>query len=203
MDPKQLNILQKSAELFLRFGIRSVTMDDIATELGMSKKTVYQYYPNKKALVKNVLQLHFNQEREALSTLLNDTVNAIDEMLRIFQYNRQFLKNFNPAVLYDLKKYYQGSWTIFENYKSEFVHNIILQNIRKGMDEGLYRKNLHPEVIASLYAQKLESLFEPDLFPNTEYDATEVFRQFLEYHLRGIATAEGIKYIEANQNNLI
>lgn len=196
-----LEIYQKIESMFLKYGIKSVTMDDIARELGISKKTIYQYVANKNELVHSVLKAYLDRDAQEIQNLRAGASNAIDEWMNIFNYSCNLFIEFNPNVLYDLYKYYPKSWEAFQEYKNKYTYNVIIENLKKGVKEGLYRKNLIPEIIAKMYIFRMEAFLDPANFPSKELTQKEIFSHLLEYHLRGIVSSKGAQLIDGYKLN--
>lgn len=194
MDEKVMDILQRSAEVFMRFGIKSVTMDDVARELKVSKKTLYKYVKDKKDLVKKVMEGDCAMEEAKISEIVSNAENAIDEIVEITKHVAGKLKEVHPSIHFDLEKYYGEAWEVFHNHKKEFIYTCVLQNLKRGIKEGYYRKNLQPEIIAKIYASKIDLVFDGQLFPVTKYRFDEVYAEMMRYHLRGVASEKGIDY---------
>lgn len=192
-------IIARSGELFLKYGVRSVTMDDIARELGVSKKTLYQYVDNKKDLVNQVLLQHLENEKVAMEALQQTSKNAIDEMIAIGRYVRQLLLQVNPSAIYDLQKYYHESWSFVKQTNDQAIYTILTKNMEKGIKEGLYRNDINVDVIAKFYVGRADLLLDTDLFPITKYNRTQLHQEFIHYHLRAIASEEGAKLLEKYQ----
>ena len=196
-------ILIKAENLFLRYGIKSVSMDDIARELGISKKTLYQSVENKKDLLMQVMQAHIATELEAMTTIQAVAIDAIDEMLRVTQYVLPTLRQISPTVIYDLQKYYQEIWQMMESNHNEHIFNTIKANLERGMKEGVYREDINADIVAKLYVGKTMLVIDEDLFPLKNYNKENLFKEYIKYHIRGIASAKGLKLLEKHFKKLI
>ena len=196
-------ILIKAENLFLRYGIKSVSMDDIARELGISKKTLYQAVENKKDLLMQVIQAHVAAELEEMNTIQDEATDAIDEMLRVTQYVLPTLRQMSPTVIYDLQKYYQEVWQLIEGYHNEHIFNMIKTNVERGISEGIYRDDFNADIVAKLYVGKTVLVIDEDLFPLKNYNKENLFKEYIKYHIRGIASAKGLKLLEKHFKKLI
>lgn len=194
------NILYKAKESFFQFGVKSLTMDDLARELGISKKTLYKHVDNKSDLVEKVMLLHFKEEKQNLKEIISGKDNAIEEMIAIIKNVLRHLRTIHPSSIYDIQKYYPKSWALFKNFKSDFIYNTILSNIQKGIKEGFYRNNFQPEFITQLYITSIEHLVNPKIFPPSEYKFSDLYIEYVSYHLRGIASEKGRSFL--NKTNL-
>lgn len=198
MDTKS-KILNKSKELFFKLGVKSVTMDDLARELGISKKTLYKFFDNKSDLVNAVLLQHFDDDKKNVENVIKNADNAIEEIMMIAKNGMKQFRKLHPSSIYDLKKYYPKAWTIVEKFKSEYVHCSIIENLTRGKKQGYYRPEIHEDVIAKLYSNNIDLLVSPSNFPATEYNFAELYKEFLIYHLHGIVTEKGYKYLKTNE----
>ncbi len=198
MDLKK-KILAGAELMFLRNGFKSVTMDDIARELGMSKKTLYQFVDNKADLVGQVLQNHGEEEIAAIAAIRSHADNAIDEILAIAKYAIQFLRKMGPGLMYDLQKYYRKSWEIVNEMHEEHIYKVIKSNIEWGIADGLYRSDFNIDVIAKLYVRKSMIIVDEKLFPLTSYSREALFTEYINYHIHGIASQKGLKLLKKHE----
>lgn len=172
-------------------------MDDVAHEVGISKKTLYEYFTDKNDLVSKFLEFQIVKIRFVFEEEKEDTnSNAIDHLLEISQIITAFLKNFSPTIHYDLQKYYPTVFKSFFEYKRRFMFASTKGNLDRGIKEGLYRSDFDPEIIAQVYINQIEATLGADFITNKEYTTDELFRAMFTYHLRGIASKKGIEYFE-------
>ncbi len=171
-------------------------MDHIATELGISKKTIYQYFSNKQDLVYKTMSHYIELEQDQVNQIEKQSDNAIDELFNICDFICTMLRERNPSLLFDLRKYHPESWRIFLEHKHGFVYEHIVNNIKKGIKEGLFLKDFDIEVISKLYISRIESMIDNELFPFRTFPLTHVKDEMLYYHVRGIATEKGLKHLE-------
>jgi TetR/AcrR family transcriptional regulator, cholesterol catabolism regulator len=201
MDEVKLKILQGAGDLFMRYGFKSITMDDIAREMGISKKTLYQYFTDKQDLVNQAVENHLNSERDYCTTLVKNEKDPIAYLLAISENFGNEAKHINSAVLYDLKKYFKEAWDKIEAYSSEFIYGQILQNLAEGKSKGLYREELNDQVIALYYVNMVQFLVNPENYQKEVRDFYTVHHQLVHYHLHGILTEKGLKQLEKLKNN--
>lgn len=196
MDEKLDRILSESLRLFKKNGIRSVSMDDVSKELGMSKKTIYQYFANKTELVEKVLSYIHEQERiPCLDEDVKD-MNAIDILLAVSRNVSIQLKDMNPINAYELQKYYPAIYREFIIRKRDHVFEQVKQNFEQGIAEGIYRNDLDVDLVARLYIQKLVDVHDPEFLSSVNFSFEKVFQVMFDNHIRGIANAEGLTYYE-------
>lgn len=198
---KEIELITETLELFMKYGIKSLTMDDISRHLGISKKTLYNYVSDKKELVKKTVELAINGEQCVLHALIGGQLNAIDELLEISENVSQRLQSIQPSVLFDLQKYYPESWKMMENHKECFIHDMVKENIYKGQKEGLYRDNVNAEIISSIYVTMIDKIFDSNMFPTNKYTFESIHREIVRYHLRGITNKKGRDYLVEKLNN--
>lgn len=202
MDPKGRHIIGRSREIFLKYGIRSVSMDDISRELGISKKTLYQFFNNKSALIDEVLDQDFCDFEAKIQSVMHQDDNAIDDLLALSMVIDEHMKEINPVVSYDLKKYYPEIHKENMERKRAFASAYLKENIEKGIRENIYRSDLNIGLIAKLYMQKIEDLHDPDFHDMNKTSFAEVFHVMFDNHIRGIANENGIKYFEDRKKSL-
>jgi len=196
MDKEMQNILERVGALYSKYGIKSVTMDDVARELGMSKKTLYQYVENKNDLVEKVLDyLLFERECEFLE-IFEKNYNAIEELITVGIQVIKSIKYQNPATEYDLQKYYPVLFNKLQNIRKERMYNATLKNIQKGKQEGLFRKELNEEIIAKIQTSRFLNFSADEFFDPQEMLKPENILELFIYHIRGIANQKGIEELD-------
>lgn len=191
----KLELTQKIAEVFMRLGVRSVNMDDIARNLSISKKTLYKYFKDKSDIVNQVTSLLISGEECSIQGIIDESYNAIDEIIRISEFANQMLKNMHPSVMFDLKKYYPESFQIFYNHKNIFIARTVVDNLKRGIEEGIYRENLNADIISKLYLAKIDAIWNHEVFAPTEYTYAQIHLEMIRYHIRGIASPKGLEYL--------
>jgi len=191
----QDRIRHKADELFRRYGIRSVTMDEIATQLGMSKKTIYQYYTDKDQLVDAVAvdEIQFSQECCMRDTVASE--NAIDEIFKVMEFVEVMFRNMNPSMLHDLEKYHPGGYRKFLEHKNKFLYEMVKKNIERGIKEELYRPEIDIEIMARFRLESMMLAFNSELFPTSKFNFVKLQQEILEHFLYGLATLKGYKLI--------
>ncbi|HET8964491.1 MAG TPA: TetR/AcrR family transcriptional regulator [Chitinophagales bacterium] len=203
MNIEEQKILERCERLFMRYGAKSVTMDDVARELAISKKTLYQYFSSKDELVHKVTIFHFQHHEEVVNTICATSQDAISEMLQVTEWITQHLRDLNPSLIYDLSKYYPKSWQLFLDHRNTHVYNWMIENIRKGREQELYRDDFDESIIASIYISRLEMLVDPQVFNPEIYPLNHLMPQYIQYHIRGITTPKGIKKLEKIKTTIL
>lgn len=195
IDEKEAWLIRECTGIFMRFGIKSVNMDDLAARLGVSKKTIYKYVNDKNELVGKVLFHQMACERDALNAIASRELNAIDESFEIMRMVMDMVKDLHPAVLYDIQKYHPEVMREMESERTSMVYSSLIHNMEKGVREGLYRDDLKPDFIASLYVSAVESIFHNLTFKDSALSFQELYLELFRYHIRGIASEKGIAYL--------
>lgn len=201
MEEKTPNFLLRVYELYNRFGIKSVTMDDISRELGISKKTLYECIKDKTDLVRLVMEMTFRYHSTKLAEITDSGLNAIEELFVVNRYMSQMLKDQNPTLLYDLQKYYPELHRDLMHEQRLRMHEAIRANLTKGIAEGIYRKELNVDIISNLHMSRMEYRYRHDLFQVENIDSAEVMREIFIYHMHGIANDNGIKILNEKLNS--
>lgn len=188
-------VLEKAEELFFQYGIRSITMDDIARALSISKKTIYQHFKDKDEIVFRVSQRIFAKERQLMNDLHKRSENVIHEMALISKYVREHVAKVNPSALSDLQKFYKNAWEVFLTFKQEELE-LIEDTIKKGMAEGFFRADINPRVLAIFRLETVELIFNQHLFPRERFDPQEVQMQLFDQFIYGMLTEKGRKLFQ-------
>jgi len=203
MDEKFKEILEGAMTIFMRIGIRSVSIDDIAHELKIAKKTIYQYFKNKEEIVMAMLNLVIEKEEQSFHKLKEMTSNnAIDMLLGVSQEVSNNFKEVKPSHVFDLRKYYPRQFEDFWKIKRELVLKRIKDNLNQGVKENLFRNDMNIDLVADLYTRRLEEfhMVEDELY--TKYSFDDIFKTMFENHIRGISNENGIKYFELKKKEL-
>jgi TetR/AcrR family transcriptional regulator, cholesterol catabolism regulator len=195
MEAKE-RILVKANELFNRYGIRSVSMDDIAAQLGMSKKTLYQYYTDKDELVHAVFDIAINVNKHNCLECTKKGENAIHEVFLSFDIMEEMLKTMNPSVLFDMHKYHPSAYKKFDEFRNGFLYKIIKSNLDRGVKEELYREDIDTDILTRYRLYSVLLSFNPEVFPSIKTNAAYIEQQLIECFVYGLATPKGYKLIE-------
>ncbi len=186
-------IVNSVADLFQKYGVRSVSMDDIAHQLGISKKTIYQYFEDKNDLVKQVAAFIIADKLGAYKDSSSCASNSIEELVLIAKLIRKHFSEMNPALMFDVRKYHPEAWQLFVHHEKEVVYNAIVDNISRGQKEGFFRDDIDPRVIAKLRFEQIHMSFDEQLFPKDEFNLQEVHLQLFDFFVHGVLTEQGLK----------
>jgi AcrR family transcriptional regulator len=195
METKE-RIIGQTHDLFMRYGIRSVSMDDIAYHLAISKKTIYQYYEDKDALVEEVLDIELKRNYEDCENNKKHKLNSIHEFFLSMDTMKEMFKQLNPTIIHDIQKYHPKCFKKLNQHKNDFFYNIIKDNLELGVKEGLYRPEINIDVLTKFHLETFFITTNSEIFPITKYNITLVSQEILENFLYGISTTKGIEKIE-------
>jgi len=177
-------------------GIKSLTMDNIAQMLCISKKTIYQYVENKAELVAKVIDLTLSEQHIAFEDLMKEDGNPIDQLLKMYVQNTKMMQEINPALIVEMTKYFPDGWNKLLNFRNEFIFDAVRSNLEHGIKSGLYRPDINIDIIAKIYTMRALGMFNYDIFPPDVYPGELVFKQMFMHHVRGICSKNGIEYLE-------
>lgn len=200
MEEIERDIIDGALRLFLKFGIRSVTMDDVAGELGMSKKTIYKHFKNKAELVHRGVQTVYQEMQSKLLEIHSHMENPIDELMAITALMQGLLEQHSHNLRFQLQKYYPQTFQELYEGRHELISKVMRENIERGKAHGLFREDANADVLAQLYCSKLDKLPEQNEDLMKRHGIAELMRQSMEYHVRGLATPKGIQYLEEKLN---
>ena len=184
-------IKDEARMLLLRYGIKSMTMDDVSKELRVSKKTLYRFVRNKEDLVKQVMELECTRHRKKVDSVQSGTSDAIRECFEFGTFIIDVLRDIDPSIHYDLEKYYPEAWKVFLDFKNGDIVGYVRNNLERGIEEGLYRDDFDPEVIARVYTYRIDAVFNGELFPPEQFSFTQVYKEMFFYHMLGIVSEKG------------
>jgi hypothetical protein len=186
-------ILEKTRELFLTIGFKSVTMDQIAFDMGISKKTIYNFFENKNELVKAVTSYMFNSITKGVTEIKKNSDNPINELYDINLFLIKYLKKESVSPLYQLEKYYPLIYKEINKKQFDFITKSTTGSLNNGIKLGLFRKDIKIDFISRLYFKGMIGIRDLDTFPLNLYDPVSLKIDFIEYHLRAIVTENGLK----------
>ncbi|MEO7923394.1 MAG: TetR/AcrR family transcriptional regulator [Chitinophagaceae bacterium] len=195
MEPKE-RILVKAEELFMQYGIRSVSMDDIANNLGMSKKTLYQYFVDKDELVDAVVDGHIKMIQTDCLGCRSEAINAIHEIIIMMERIMEEFSNMNPMLLHDMEKFHFKAYQRFRDHKDKFLLQIIRENIVWGIKDELYRADVNVDVLSKFRIESMMIPFNVSVFPPGKYNLATTSEMIIENFTYGLATIKGHKLIQ-------
>lgn len=204
MEEKDIKerIVRGAMELFMKYGVRSVSMDDIARHLSVSKKTLYQYFADKDEIVTIVAEFHLKQEQIQYDGLCAAAENAIDELVKISTCIKKDLQKMNPSLLFDLQKFHPKAWGAWLTHKQQHIGQSIIRNLKQGIAEGFFRPEINTDILALARLELVQITFDERVFPADRYNLAEVNLQLFEHFVYGILTDKGRKVYEKYKQQL-
>jgi len=193
-------IIEGGEELFLTAGIKSVTMDDIARHVGMSKKTIYHFFKDKNELVIALVKKKLKEDEDQMEAIISQSGNVIEEMINMMKCSEEIFSRINPIVIHDMQKYHPDAWKVFQNFKSEVLISTLEQLLSKGIKQGFIRPEIDVKIIARMRVSQVELGFNTAVFPPAEFSPWKVQVQFLEHFNYGICTLKGYKLLNQYKN---
>ncbi len=201
MEPLE-KILLVASELFSRYGFKSITMDDISRRAGISKKTLYQHFANKAEVVSEAVSWYQNQITEECRKRIRESENAIDAIFRTQVYLDTTLQQLHPMILMDLQRYYPEAYVLFQTKIQEVDVAIVRQLLEEGMASGLFRKDIHADLLARLRIETCLLLTQPNMMIDQGYTLPQVSQAICEHFLHGVTTPKGEAYLNQNKSKL-
>ncbi|MEO8932926.1 MAG: TetR/AcrR family transcriptional regulator [Xanthomarina sp.] len=192
-------ILINAADMFLNYGFKSVTMDDIASKIGISKKTIYQHFDTKTKLIEATTHYMFELISHGIDCICALNKNPIDEIFEIKKFTMEHLKDEKSSPQHQLQKYYPKIFKKLKTNQFSIMQDCITSNLTRGVKEGYYRDSIHIEFVSRLYFNTMMGMKDNDVFPIKNFPMSMLMDNYLEYHIRGISTEKGI----AKLNNII
>ena len=192
-----LKILNAADKLFNRFGVRSVSMDDVSKELNISKKTLYKCFRDKNELIAITIKSHMDKMDDAILNITSVENHPIKQLFQITQFAISQTNSMNPNMMFDLKKYHHEIYADLIKHREEHIIVRILNNIRLGREKGMYRLDFDENVIAHSFSILTYTVFDQDEFKLTNFDPNLALSEVMKYHIRGIASSEGLKELES------
>jgi TetR/AcrR family transcriptional regulator, cholesterol catabolism regulator len=186
-------ILAGVESLFMKYGIRSVSMDDIARHLGISKKTLYQHFADKDELVLHMSQVHLERDLKEYSEIAASSRNSIEELNRISHCLKRDMEDLNPSLLFDLQKYHPKAWNLWQEFKEKFIKESVMRNITQGQREGYFRPEINAEIIAVMRVLLVEASFNDQIFSKDKFNFVEIQTHMFEFFVHGLCTDKGKK----------
>ena len=180
--------------LFQQHGIKSLTMDDLAVKLGCSKKTLYVYYQNRADLVSKVITQDMEKHLLEIKLVIEKNLNPIEEFFKLGQLDLKKIKTIHPSAQYDLKKYYPEAWVVFDQVIKQKSFEFTLNNLKKGIDCGVYRPEIRPEILAKIHSEKIELIFNGDLFQSHLISFAQVYTEMMTHYILGVVSESGRTY---------
>lgn len=188
-------IRSKASEMFMKWGVRSVSMDDIANGLGASKKTLYQYFSDKDELVDAVVEQIVAENQYLCDIDRMEAANAVEEIFKAMDMVEVMFRNMNPSILYDLQKYHPKAFARFLKHKNDYLYSVVRSNLERGINEEFYRDDINVELLSRFRVESMMMFFNPEFFGRQKFNFAEVQQKIMEHFLFGVASLKGHKLI--------
>ncbi|MBV6640116.1 MAG: TetR/AcrR family transcriptional regulator [Cyclobacteriaceae bacterium] len=196
-------ILEGAETLFMRYGVRSVSMDDVAREVSVSKKTIYQHFNHKDDLVTEAARNYLTGEMKEVSEITEQAADALEELFLLSRCIRQNISRVNPSLLYDLQKYHPEAWEVFKDYKDNFIMGKVMSNLIRGKKENLYRAEINEKILSIMRVEQVQLIFDERAFPKSDFDFVDVQVQIFDHFIHGLLSDNGRKYYKEYQKKHI
>ena len=196
-----IRIREKAHDLFMQYGLRSVSMDDIANALGMSKKTIYQYYADKDELIGVVIEQEIQNTQSICEKDRDTSANAIQEIFMAMEMVMEIYGPMNPSLLFDMEKYHPKAFQKFQKHKNDYLYNIIRENLKRGIREELYRPEIKIDVLSRYRLETMMMPFHPEFQNKVKSNLAELEEEFILHFLYGLASPKGYKLIQKYQQD--
>jgi len=193
-------ILKGAEELFFRYGMKSVTMDDIAKNLGMSKKTIYQHFKEKDEIVHILMKNSIEEDKCMFNKNFEESQNVVEEVFGLMKHMREIFGKINPNLFYELQKYYPQTWKLFKEFKEDWIQKMVEKVLEKGKIDGYVREDINIKIMARMRMEQIEMGFNPYIFPPDKFSILEVQLALTEHFLYGICTLKGHKLINKHKH---
>ena len=202
MDVKE-RILKGADDAFMRYGIKSMTMDELSKNLGISKKTIYEHFDNKNDLVLSVIENHMIYEKKMMEEMRESSRDSIEEMVKVSKYIKASMSEINPSVILDLQKFYPKAWAYFQDHKDECITDCIKTNLIQGINEENYRKEINPDILSRLRVEQVQLGFDPSIFPRSEFSPFDVQIELMNHFFMGVVTPKGLELFNKYLNESV
>ncbi|HUR12433.1 MAG TPA: TetR/AcrR family transcriptional regulator [Flavitalea sp.] len=194
MEMKE-RIQQKATDLFRKYGIRSITMDEIAAQLAVSKKTIYQFFADKDELVDAVIGNLIHYAQDCCTNDRKGAKDAVEEIFMAMEFVKEMFSNMNPVLLFDLERAHPNAFKKFQEHKAKYLLKLIRDNLERGIREELYRVDLNIDVLSKLRLENMMISFNQEIFPAGKYNLADTQQIIIEHYVFGIASLKGYKQI--------
>ena len=186
-------ILKGAEELFTKYGVRSISMDDIARHLSVSKKTLYQHFADKEDIVTMTCKAHLERNNREFDKARDNAQNAIEELANLSVCLKRNMENLNPSLLFDLQKYHPKAWGVWLEHKNKTIRESVERNVKQGIEEGYYRPEVNAGVIAAMRLELVQMAFDEEVFPREKFRLAEVQMELFDHFVYGLVTEKGRK----------
>jgi AcrR family transcriptional regulator len=195
-------ILKAAESLFMKYGVRSISMDDISRHLSVSKKTLYQHFADKEDIVFMTCQSHLESIANRYQEITRNSKNALEELTKFSMCMKKNTEDTNPSLLFDLQKYHPKAWSVWLNHKNKFIRESMIRNLQQGIQEGHYRPELNVDIVAAMRLELVQLPFDENAFPPSQFRMAEVQMEIFDHFVHGIVTEKGRKLYQKYKESL-
>lgn len=196
-------ILKGAESLFMKYGVRSISMDDIARHLAVSKKTLYQHFEDKEDIVTSTCRSHIEGVAKEFLEIEVQAGNAIEELAKISLCLKQNTEEMNPTLLFDLQKYHPKAWEVWLDHKNNFIRESVVRNLKQGIEEGYFRGEINVDIIAAMRLELVQIAFDDRIFPPSRFRVADVQMQVFDHFVYGLVTEKGRKLYQKYKETLV
>ncbi len=192
-------IIEGAEVLFMRYGVRSVSMDDVAREVSISKKTIYQHFDHKDDLVTETAKSHLEREMRETTEVITHAKDALDELFLLSKCMRENISRINPSLLYDLQKYHPAAWGVYKDFKNNFIRGSVRDNMIRGKKEKYYRQEIDENILSIIRVEQVQLILDERIFPKSDYDLVDIQMQVYDHFIHGLLSEKGKKTYQEYQ----
>lgn len=196
-------ILETARNLFLKYGIKSISMDDIARELSISKKTIYHFFKDKNEIVYLISERFLQEQTDKFDKVQNESKDPIELLYGGSLHAREIFEKINPYVLFDIRKYYKDAWRLYLDFEKNVMYNSLVMTLEDGIKKGFFRAELDIHILATLRMEEIKLAFDKDVFPDESFNFKEVQFQILDHFFYGIMTEKGYALLNRYKENYV
>jgi AcrR family transcriptional regulator len=196
-------ILETSGSLFLKYGVKSISMDDIARELSISKKTIYQFFKDKNEIVYLISERFLQEQKDKFDRIQEESKDPIELLYGGTLHAREIFEKINPYVLFDIRKYYRDAWRLYLDFEKKVMFGSLVLTLEEGIEKGLFRAEIDVQILATLRMEEIKLAFDKDIFPDESFNFKEVQYQILDHFFYGIMTEKGYALLNHYKENYV
>ncbi len=199
MESKE-KIIKGVEELFFKYGIKNITMDEIARHLSISKKTIYQFFKDKDEVVHSLMLHTLENDKCRINNAKDASKNVVEEVLKMMDEMREMFQRINPILFYELHKFHPQTWRVFQDFKSSFISKMVESSLKRGQVEGFIRKDINIKILTRMRVEMVEQAMRGEMFPHDQFNVVDVQLALTEHFLYGVCTLKGHKLINKYKN---
>jgi len=196
-------ILETAGSLFLKYGVKSISMDDIARELSISKKTIYHFFKDKNEMVYLISERFLQEQKDKFDRVQDESKDPIELLYGGTLHAREIFEKINPYILFDIRKYYKDAWRLYLDFEKNVMFGSLVVTLQDGIKKGLFRADIDIQILATLRMEEIKLAFDKDVFPSESFNFKEVQYQILDHFFYGIMTEKGYALLNKYKENYV